>query len=93
MLYLLNGTMRPGVNREQFIEYLKQPMDPAEWDLIKNGVVSHLLFKTGEVPGLLIIIHAESLEAAMACADKTPIVQAGLLDFVIDPVNRFPHFE
>ena len=93
MLFLLNGTRRAGVSREKFIEYIQQPMDPQEWELIREGIVSNLLFKTGEIPGMLVIIHAKDLAEAKRYAESTPIFKDGLLDFSIDPVNRFPHFD
>ncbi len=93
MQFLLNGTKAAGVTREQFIEYVKQPMDPEEWELVKRGIISHLLFKTGKNPGMLIIIHADNMAEAEAAAANSPIVKKGFIDFFVDPINRFPHFD
>jgi len=39
------------------------------WDLIRKGVVSHVLYKVGEEPGFFAVLNAPNLEQAKAMAD------------------------
>ena len=43
MLFMLNSRPRAGATREQLIEHLTRRLDPSTWDLIRNGVLSHVL--------------------------------------------------
>lgn len=56
MLFMVSSRARPEATREQLIEHLTRRLDPATWDLIRNGVVSHVLYKTGEQPGFFAVL-------------------------------------
>ena len=43
MLFMVNSRPRVGAKREQLIEHLTRRLDPSTWDLIRNGVLSHVL--------------------------------------------------
>ncbi len=91
MLFMVSSRARSEATREQLIEHLTRRLDPATWDLIRQGVVSHVLYKVGEEPGFFAVLNAPSLEQAKA------MVEAGterleLFDLEVVPVNQFPHF-
>ena len=56
-------------------------------DLIRKGVVSHVLYKVGEDPGFFAVLNAPNLEQAKAMAEAGTELE--LFDVV--PVNQFPH--
>lgn len=93
MLFLFNSRIRPGVKRDQVVEYLKRCINPQEWDLVKKGVVAHWLFKVGDQPGILVVVNCDSIEQARTLADTAPMARAGLVEFDVEPVDHFPHFE
>ena len=47
----------------------------------------------GDEPGIIALINCDSVEDARMLADDTPAVKEGLLEFDIDPVNHFAHFD
>lgn len=55
---------RAGATREQLIENLTRRLDPATWDLIRDGVLTHVLYKVGDEPGFFAVLNAPSVEEA-----------------------------
>ena len=45
MLFMVSSRARSEATREQLIEHLTRRLDPATWDLIRQGVVSHVQAK------------------------------------------------
>ena len=91
MPFMVNSRPRVGAKREQLIEHLTHRLDPSTWDLIRNGVLSHVLYKMGDEPGFFAVLNAPSIEEA------NETVAAGaenleLFDLEIVPVNQFPQF-
>ena len=91
MLFMLNSRPRSGATREQLIEHLTRRLNPATWDLIRSGVLSHVLYKVGDEPGFFAVLNAPSIQEAKA------MIEAGeerleLFDLEVVPVNQFPHF-
>ena len=85
--------MGKGVTRDQIIEHFSQDFDPEAWELVKKGILSQLYYKVGNGPGVIALINCDSVEESRIMADDTPVVKEGLLEFGIDPVNHFPHFD
>jgi hypothetical protein len=56
MLFMVSSRARSEATREQLIEHLTRRLDPATWDLIRQGVVSHVLYKVGEEPGFFAVL-------------------------------------
>ena len=67
-------------------------MKPGTWDLIRKGVLSHVLYKVGDEPGFFAVLQAASLEQAkgMVADAQEPALP---FDIEIVPVNQFPHFD
>jgi len=91
MLFMVSTRPKAGATREELIEHLTRRISPTTWDLIRHGVLSHVLYKVGDEPGFFAVLNAPSGEEA-----KT-MVNAGserleLFDLEITPVNQFPHF-
>lgn len=61
MLSMLESQTRPGVTREQMAHHLSQRLKPGAWDLIRDGVVSNVLYKTGADVGFFAVLNAPSL--------------------------------
>ncbi len=89
MQFLLNSRLRPGVTREQFINYVRENPDRESWDLVRKGVVQHWLWKIGDAPGLVVLVNCESLGEARQLAASADIVEQGLVEFEIDPIDLF----
>jgi hypothetical protein len=85
----VNSRPRAGATRAQHIEHLTRRLDPSTWDLIRHGVLSHVLYKVGVEPGFFGVLNAPSIEEA------NKIIAAGverleLFDLEVVPVNQFP---
>jgi hypothetical protein len=64
MLFMVNSRPRAGATREQLIANLTRRLDPATWDLIRDGVLTHVLYKVGDEPGFFAVLNAPSVEEA-----------------------------
>ena len=53
MLFMLVSHARPGTKREQLVERLTRQLHFETWDLVRQGALSHILYKVGEEPGFL----------------------------------------
>ena len=51
MLFMVSSRPKVGATREQLIQHLTRRLDPSTWDLIRKGVLSHILYKVGDEPG------------------------------------------
>ena len=91
MQFILNSRLGPGVTRERFIEYARDEVDQQTWELVRKGIIQHWLWKTGEEPGLVILMNCEDQAEAQRLTDAAPIVADGILTFEIDPVDPFPN--
>ena len=91
MLFMLNSRPRAGATREQLIEHLTRRLDPSTWDLIRNGVLSQVLYKIGDEPGFFAVLNAPSMEEAKAMVEAG-VERLELFDLEVVPVNQFPHF-
>ncbi len=92
MLFMLTMQPKPGVTREQLVQYLTGPLNPMTWDVIRKGILSNVLFKTGDELGIFAVLSASNIEEAHALINKV-LERNNLLDVQIDPVNQFPHFD
>ena len=48
MLFMVNSRPKAGTTREQLIEQLTRRLHPSTWALIRNGVLSQVLYKVGD---------------------------------------------
>jgi hypothetical protein len=92
MLFMLESQPRSGITREQLAEHFTQRLNPSAWDMIRHGVVSNVLFKTGSEIGFYAILSATNLEEAQSIV-RARTADEGLFDVKIVPVNQFPHFD
>jgi hypothetical protein len=91
MLFMVSSRPKTGATRPQLIEHLTRRINPATWDLIRNGVLSHVLYKVGDEPGFFAVLTAPSREEAKGIIDAGA-ERLELFDLEITPVNQFPHF-
>jgi hypothetical protein len=91
MLFMVSTRPKAGATRPQLIEHLTRRINPATWDLIRNGVLSHVLYKVGDEPGFFAVLNAPTREEAKAMIDAGA-ERLELFDLEITPVNQFPHF-
>ncbi len=91
MQFILNSRLAPGVTRERFIEYVRDEEDHETWELVRKGIIQHWLWKTGEEPGLVVLINCSDLDEAHELVKGVPIVRDSILTFEIDPVDPFPN--
>jgi hypothetical protein len=90
MKYMVNGTLRPEISREQFVERIKQdPLSHEAWELVRSGVISEHGFKIGLRPGFVLIIDRESEEAVHAAISGLPLVRERWFEIEVDPVSPF----
>jgi hypothetical protein len=92
MLFMLESRPRAGVTREQLVEHFSGKLHPSTWDLIRHGIVTNLLFKTGSEAGFYAVLTASSLEEARSIVESRTTNEV-LFDVNIVPVNQFPHFD
>ena len=91
MLFMVNSRPRAGATREQLIENLTRRLDPATWDLIRDGVLTHVLYKVGDEPGFFAVLNAPSVEEARNNI-AAGMERLELFDLEVVPVNQFPRF-
>jgi hypothetical protein len=92
MLFMLVSRPKPGTTRQQLVDGLSQRLQPGTWDLVRHGVLSHVLLKVGDEPGFFAVLQAASLEQAKAMVEASQETRL-LFDIDIVPVNQFPHFD
>lgn len=93
MSFMANSRLADGVTREQFVAFTAEhPPEKSSWDLIRHHVVTQYMYKTGDEPGVLLILDVPTLEEATDLVNSLPIVQRGLLTFEVDPVSRLAKF-
>jgi hypothetical protein len=92
MLLMLESQAKAGVTREQMARHFSQRLKPGTWDLIRHGVVSNVLYKTGADVGFLAVLNALSLSEAEALVGKV-VDSDGLFEIRVVAVNQFPHFD
>ena len=69
MLFMVSTRPKAGATREQLIEHLTRRISPATWDLIRDGVLSHVLYKVGDEPGFFAVVNAPSGKEAKTIVD------------------------
>ena len=92
MLFMLNTRPKAGATREELVARLSQRPNPATWDLIRHGIVSHVLYKVGDEPGFFAVLNAPTFKEAQAMVDGGA-ERLEVFDLEITPVNQFPHFD
>jgi hypothetical protein len=92
MIFMINSRPKAGVTRTQLISHLTGRLDPATWDLIRNGVLSSVFYKVGDEPGFFAVLSAPSIEEAQRMVDNSAQRQE-IFDLEIIPVKQFPHFD
>jgi hypothetical protein len=94
MQFLCNSRPCPGVTRDQVLKYFRESeISDEAWELTKKGVISHWYYKLGEQPGVAFVVSAASADEVRAHLQESPVAKSGLLEFDIDPVSPFRHFE
>jgi len=91
MQFILNSRLRPGVTRERFIAYIRDEQDHQSWELVRKGIIQQWLWKTGDEPGLVVLMNCADAEEVRRLVDAAPIVADGILTFEVDPVDPFPN--
>lgn len=61
------------------------------WELAQSGVFREIYFM-GDRPLAVIVLEADSLEAAKKALDSLPLVQEKIIDFDIIPLKAYPGF-
>jgi hypothetical protein len=85
--------MAPGVTRDQVVAKFKSSaMSDEAWDLIKTGVISNLIWKIGERPGVAFTVTADSEQEVRAELGKSEVVKSGVLEFDVEPASPFRNF-
>jgi hypothetical protein len=83
---------KAGATREELVVRLTQRLNPATWDLIRYGILSHVLYKVGDEPGFFAVLNAATLKEAQAMV-AGGAERLEVFDLEITPVNQFPHFD
>ncbi len=91
MLFMLISRPKAGTTRQQLVQTLTQRLQPGTWDLIRQGELSHVLYKVGDEPGFFAVLHAPSYEQAMSMIEANTKPDSPF-DVELVPVNQFPHF-
>jgi hypothetical protein len=91
MLFMVISRPKAGATREKLIEHLTRRLNPSTWDLIRHGVLSHVLYKVGDEPGFFALLNAPSVEEAKAMVERG-VERLELFDLEVVLVNQFPHF-
>lgn len=80
-----------GAGMEQFQPYLEAEVRYG-WDNYKNGTFREIYFRQ-DVLGVVVMVEADSLNAARAAVENFPLARAGLVSFETIPVGPFTNWE
>lgn len=82
---------KPGATDAEFAPHLKAEAARA-YELYQQGILRELYFHRDEQTAVLIL-EAESLDAASSVLDSLPLVKAGLISFELIPLVPYSGFE
>ena len=88
MQFMMNARLKPGVGRKDFVKFVQE--DKQDWEMVRKGVVSNWLWRTDDTGGIVVLFSAGSTDEAQTMAAQSGLVQSGMLDFEIFPVDPFP---
>ncbi|GIE97548.1 hypothetical protein [Paractinoplanes rishiriensis] len=89
MRYVANSRMAEGASRDQLVQFFeKNGFSSVAWNLVRHRIVTEYALKTGDVPGVLIFLEADSPEQAAGLINELVAVKQGLLTFEIDPLGK-----
>lgn len=80
-----------GAGMEQFQPHLEAEVRYG-WDNYKNGTFREIYFRQ-DVLSVVVMVEADSLEAARAAVEGFPLAKAGLVTFETIPVGPFTNWE
>ena len=80
-----------GAGMEQLQPYLDAEIRYG-WDNYKNGTFREIYFRQ-DVLGVVVMVEADSLNAARAAVENFPLARAGLVSFETIPVGPFTNWE
>ncbi len=80
-----------GAGMEQFQPYLEAEVRYG-WDNYKNGTFREIYFRQ-DMLGVVVMVEADSLDAARAAVENFPLARAGLVSFETIPVGPFTNWE
>ena len=80
-----------GAGMEQFQPYLEAEVRYG-WDNYKNGTFREIYFRQ-DMLGVVVMVEADSLNAARAAVENFPLARAGLVSFETIPVGPFTNWE
>ena len=81
----------PGVTGERFTAELSAAEAHRAWELHQAGTIRELFFRADEPSAVLMLECADAREARHALA-SLPLVEAGLIDFEVLPLQAYPGF-
>jgi len=83
---------RAGVTRAQLVAHFTAAPVPADWSLIRSGVVTNVLFKIGADVGFYALLSAPNAKEAQSIVDQHTKDEV-LFDIKLVPVHHFAHFD
>ena len=90
---MANSRPADGVSPERLTEYFENNgVSSKAWELVRHHVVTDYAFKTGELPGVVLFLRADSEDEARELVNSTPVVEQGLLQFDVEPLGVVIHF-
>jgi hypothetical protein len=92
MLFMLVSHARPGTKREHLVERLTRQLHFETWDLVRQGALSHILYKVGEEPGFFALLNASNFAEAKSLVEAAAS-RLDEFDLEIQPVKHFPQFD
>ena len=92
MRFMANSRIAAGATPEQLTQFMDDhSVSSSAWELVRHRVVTDYAFKVGEVPGVVLFLESDSLDAASDIVNGLPVVQQGLITFELDPLANVMH--
>ena len=92
MRFMIETQPRPGVTRAQLVAHFIGAPNPTDWNLIRSGVVTNVLFKIGADVGFYALLTAPTAQEAQSIVDRHTGDEV-LFDIKLVPVHHFAHFD
>lgn len=91
MQFLVIARIAEGISPDKALPYVK-PEAEKVWEYYKTDVV-RLIYYIADMSGAVLILEADSLDAAQAIVVEFPMAQNNILEFEILPLKPYTGLE
>lgn len=80
-----------GRSSREFVPHLREEAE-AGWNFYKEGFIREMYYK-GDVPEVILMLEADSIEEAREKLNELPLVRKGLISFTLTELKPYHGYE